>query len=103
MADGQTHIAGLDLTWDGRFQRQRCAWCGVTLLDYDLSMIQVMVEEDGTAKAPGFWAVGALVHTEDGVSQVIEAEYHELAEGDTTPAVKVPDDCCMRLDPEVTA
>lgn len=82
------HIAGLDVEVNGCL-RQRCAWCGVVLDDYDLRSIAVPVGQD---PRPGTWQVGALVFSEGGVSYLVEPE-----EGD-----KLPDGACAALDPAVT-
>jgi hypothetical protein len=34
------HVAGLDITVDTRL-RQRCGWCGATLIDEDLAGVMV--------------------------------------------------------------
>jgi len=44
-----THIAGLNITVQDRYLRQRCAWCGVVLLDYDLANIQVSIVPGGVS------------------------------------------------------
>lgn len=40
MTGAVTHIAGLDVQV-GRYLRQRCAWCGAMLSDYDLARVAV--------------------------------------------------------------
>ena len=82
----ETHIASIDVTVDGRYLRQRCAWCGAVLLDYDLALIAVPEGQDPT---PGTWPAGALVRTDGAVSSVVEAEV-------------MPDDACARIDPAIT-
>lgn len=88
-----THIAGLNITIDDRYLRQRCAWCGVVLLDYDLTRIAVPVGQEGP---PATWPIGALIAVKGGVSWI--------AEGD-----KLPDDACaspahaQRLDAALAA
>lgn len=75
-----THIAAPHVTIDGRYRRQRCAWCEAVLAEYDLSRIAVPV---GTDPDPGHWPEGALI-TVDG-----NASWIEEAEG-------LPDDACAR-------
>lgn len=62
-----THIAGYPVRLEGRFLRQRCAWCGIVLLDYDLSTLASI---DG--EGPSTWATGALVEVNGNYSGVIE-------------------------------
>lgn len=83
-----THIAGIDVTV-GHQLRQRCAWCGTVLLDYDLTRIAVL---DGDDPRPGTWAVGALVHS-DGHAAWSDAKAVDM----------LPDDACARAHPELTA
>lgn len=74
-----THIAGTPVTVNNR-QRQRCAWCGHILIDYDLANIAVPVGQEGE---PGTWEVGALVHVDGGLSYVIEQPTDERLPGDS--------------------
>ena len=57
-----THIAAQHVTVNDRYLRQRCAWCGATLIEYDLHGVAVPEGQDPT---PATWPVGALV-TVDG-------------------------------------
>jgi hypothetical protein len=50
------HIAGLEVCLFGRYLRQRCAWCGEILSDYDLTLT---ASSDGSR--PKCWPVNALV------------------------------------------
>lgn len=84
-----THVAGLVVNI-GPQMRQRCAWCGATLIDYDLTLMAVPVGQDPT---PATWEVGALVVVDGNASWVAEDQ------GDD----KLPDDACARIDHEVTA
>lgn len=61
------HIAGLDLTIEGRYLRQICAWCGEVLLDYDLTRCASM---DGSP--PAMFKVGVLVEVDGNMRSVIE-------------------------------
>lgn len=92
MATSETHIAGLDVTWNGRYMRQRCAWCGAVLLDYDLAQLQ---STDGSGPTP--WPAGVLIRRAGAGSYIVEVETSE-----TDPAKPTPDDCCTHLDPTVT-
>ena len=85
---GVVHIAGLDVQVNGR-QRQRCAWCGALLLDYDLANIAVPVGQEGP---PALWQFGTLVMVDGNLSVLVE-----YAEGQP-----LPEGACGRLDPEVT-
>ena len=92
----ETHIAGLDVLWDGRYLRQRCAWCGATLLDYDLTTINVPEGQEGP---PATWPVGALVRRDGCASYTVDPEPSEQGGDLSVP----PEDACARLDPAVTA
>lgn len=82
------HIAGPDVQV-GQHLRQRCAWCGATLLDYALDRIAVPVGQD---PRPSTWPVGALVAVDGPGSWVVEHE-----DGAQLPAA-----ACGQLDPEAT-
>jgi hypothetical protein len=77
-----THIAGQHVTIDDRYLRQRCAWCGTILLDYDLTLVAVPVGQEGP---PATWPVGALVTVDGGASWTICGE-------------QLPDDSCTRTE-----
>jgi len=95
----EAHVAGVEVVWDGRYQRQRCSWCGKTLIDYDLQRVAVLLPEDGSDPTPpAVWPVGAIVRTDGGFSTVVI----EPAEGDIKVAELAPD-ACFLLDPAVTA
>lgn len=82
------HIAGPDITVNNQL-RQRCGWCGATLVDYALDRIAVPIGQDWR---PPTWPVGGLVAVYGPASWVVEH-----ADGD-----KLPPACCAVLDPEVT-
>lgn len=82
------HIAGVHVQI-GKLLRQRCAWCGAVLLDYDLAAIAVPVGQDPT---PATWPPGDLVLVDGGMSALVEHE-------DGSP---LPDGSCGKLDPAVT-
>jgi hypothetical protein len=88
------HIAGMPVFFGERFLRQRCAWCGVTLIDYDLAMISVPVGQD---PMPSTWGQGEVIAV-DGPANGTNASYVvEHEDGQPLPA-----DACARLDPAVT-
>lgn len=87
MSGGVIHIAGVHVQI-GQLLRQRCAWCGAVLLNYDLTTIAGLIPGD----TPGTWAVGGLVMTDGGMQYIVEH-----ADGDT-----LPDGTCGKLDPAVT-
>lgn len=60
------HIAGLRVHVDGRL-RQRCAWCGAILIDYDLAAMQVPDEAAGELAT---WWPGAQILV-DGPAQYV--------------------------------
>lgn len=66
------HIAGACLTVFGIFMRQRCDWCGVILLEYDLRRIAVPVDQPGP---PPSWIPGSLVRVDGNMSaQIVDPE-----------------------------
>lgn len=82
------HIAGVHVRV-GDHLRQRCAWCGATLIDYDLTRIAVPEGQDPT---PGTWPHGDLVLVDGGLSATVEHD----------DGADLPDGACAKLDPEVT-
>lgn len=60
------HIAGQKVVYEGRWLRQRCAWCGLTLIDYDLATCASM---DGSA--PRTWEEGAQVEVNGNFSSLV--------------------------------
>jgi hypothetical protein len=95
---GLVHIAGIDVQV-GPLLRQRCSWCGATLLDYDLARTVSTCDErcraDGCKPEhhrPATWTVGSLVEVDGGASGVIPHE-----DGQQLPA-----NACAQLDAEVT-
>jgi len=86
---GDIHIAGMPVWIGDRWMRQRCAWCGEVLLNYDLSLVAVPV---GQESDPGTWEIGALVLMDGGMAAVVPH-----ADGDP-----LPDEACAKRDPEVT-
>jgi hypothetical protein len=94
----ETHIPGDAIVVSGRFMRQRCAWCGKTLLDYDLTRVATPVAP-GEQPQPGKHPTGELVRFDGGVSYPIDtADLSRGACGHTL----TPEDSCTRLDPAVT-
>lgn len=57
MADSVIHVAGVDVQV-GLQLRQRCAWCGIILLDYALDRVATL---EGQDPRPATWPPGALV------------------------------------------
>lgn len=92
----ETHVAGVDITFDERYIRQRCSWCGVVLLDYDLANMEAGNER------PAPWPIGSLVRIDGNAAYVVsDAPLCDECDPDQTP-VGVPDDSCFNIDPEVT-
>lgn len=79
-----THIAGEHVVISDRYMRQRCAWCGDVLLEYDLARVAVPVGQPGL---PATWSVGSVVRVEGNMSHSVEL--------DATHPV-LPDDACAR-------
>lgn len=63
-----THVAGLAITGAGTQVRQRCGWCGLVLIDVDLSTVASTAP---TTEYPT-WPTGALVAVDGGVQRVVE-------------------------------
>lgn len=85
---GIVHIAGPDIHVDDLL-RQRCAWCGAVLIDYDLARVAV---PEGDDRGIGTWPVGALVEVDGDASWIAgNSEDHAL-----------PENACTRIDPAVT-
>lgn len=82
------HIAGNEVQV-GHLLRQRCAWCGAVLVDYDLTRIAV---PEGQDPRPGTWPAGELIEVDGPASWVQEH----------TDGEPLPPNACGRLDPEVT-
>lgn len=61
------HLVGIDITVEGRWIRQRCSWCGVALIDADLS--NVMVPE-GQARGYPTWKIGTWLRMDEGCPTV---------------------------------
>lgn len=89
----EIHIAGLDIKIEPNLLRQRCAWCGATLLDYNLDRVAVVNGPEEDATEPATWPIGALIARNGAVSWIVDHEG-----GD-----KLPAGSCALLDPEVTA
>lgn len=89
---GVTHIAGIRVQ-TGQFVRQRCAWCGAVLEDYDLERLGVIPGPDGQAGEVPLWEVGGLVLVDGALSMALPTMVGNV----------LPDNACTRLDPAVTA
>lgn len=88
--DSVTHIAGAQLHLFGRYLRQRCDWCGVIIIEYDLARVMVPEGQEGT---PAMWPVGALIRVDGHMSAEVEAVEDE-------PGVfRLPMDSCA-FDPK---
>lgn len=86
------HIAGQPICVDDRL-RQRCSWCGATLIDDDLT--RGMVPDDQPISEPTTWGVGDLISRE-GTFPVVTCVV-PFSDDD-----RLPDGCCARLDAAVT-
>ena len=90
-SQGVIHIASFPILIGGRFQRQRCSWCGAVLVDNDFSLMAVAGPDDQWVE-PATWPPMDLVLIDGNLSAVIAHE-----DGD-----ELPSNCCARLDPGVT-
>lgn len=82
---GVVHIVGTRVQI-GELLRQRCAWCGAVLIDYDLAGIAVPLGQDPT---PATWVEGSLVLIDGNMSVAIDG-------------VDLPPNACGMLDPAAT-
>jgi hypothetical protein len=64
------HIAGPEVRVN-TLLRQRCAWCGQMLIDYDLARVAV---PEGMDPTPAVWPVAVLVAVDGGASWLVEHE-----------------------------
>ena len=88
------HLAGITITVEGRFVRQRCSWCGVLLTDMDLA--NTMIQE-GSGRVPKGWETGAWVRV-DGTNptwySVVESPLDKFPPGscldDVSPVERMP-------------
>lgn len=87
---GVVHIAGMTVTINDRM-RQRCAWCGALLINYDLANIAVPVTQADTS--PASWPVGDLVLIDGNMAALVPH----------VDGAALPEAACGRLDPAVTA
>lgn len=93
------HIAGPRIQV-GPQLRQRCCWCGGLLIDYNLALTAVSIPEGKTEETMtdqdrtlATWPAGDLIARDGPASWIVgHADGAEL-----------PDGCCGKLDPEVTA
>lgn len=83
--NGVTHIAGGQINLFGRYLRQRCEWCGVILLEYDLERVAVPEGQEG---GPTMWTPGVLVRVDGHVSAEIDNPLR------TDEGVQLPPDSC---------
>lgn len=88
------HVAGAAVQV-GNHLRQRCSWCGGVLIDEDLALISVPVGQEGDFPT---WGVGELIET-----TALDGQGGMWTVVDHTDGDPVPDNCCAKLSPEVTA
>lgn len=82
------HIAGLHVQV-GPMMRQRCAWCGAVIIDYDLTGTAVPVGQD---PHPAVWPLGGVVAMEGVATWLVDHQ-----EGQP-----LPNGSCVSVDPSVT-
>lgn len=82
------HIAGIHVHINDLL-RQRCAWCGAVLADYDLTRVMVPTDQPGP---PPTFPVGDLIAVDGNAKWVVDHR-----DGD-----QLPEGACARIDPEVT-
>ena len=81
-----THIVGHAVVVQGHLCRQRCAWCGVMLVDVDAELIATT----GSVNYDPFFTIGALLEVESigPVTRwsIVEAHGGILPDNACTPA-----------------
>lgn len=99
MSGALVHIAGPDIQVGPRL-RQRCAWCGALIVDYNLARTLSPCGEACRVSGcrpehhrPATWPVGGLVEVDGGASWTVPHE----------DGAELPANACGRLDDEVTA
>lgn len=108
----ETHIAGVDIHWDGRYIQQRCSWCGAVLVAVDTNRIAFSIEPGDDPDVPRpfpVWPVGALVRCSyDGEvarwgEVALSRTVKEVVEPEEIPehpgSVKLPPDACVHALP----
>lgn len=92
MSDGIVHIVGAPVRV-GHQLRQRCAWCGALILDYDLTRLAVHTDElNPVGVEPATWPAGDLVEVNGRVSVLVPHR-----NGSPLPA-----GACASIDPAAT-
>lgn len=86
----EVHIAGCPVQVGTRV-RQRCSWCGATLIDCDLARMMVPVGQD-PYPAPPTWEPGAVIAVDGAASYVYDHE----------DGAELPAEACAYIDPAVT-
>lgn len=88
-----SHLAGAVVSWQGRFMRQRCLWCGEILIDYDVSRMAVAVEDGEEPRPPATWSVEQFVRVDGHASSLVSTDEND----------RTPEDACFHLPQEETA
>ncbi len=87
----ESHIAAQPVEI-GPHLRQRCAWCGTVLLDYDLRKLAYLTVTPPEERKPSTWPAGEIIRRNGHLSETVEHK-----QGDPVPA-----DCCATIDPAAT-
>ena len=85
-----THIAGLAVTIQGRYVRQRCAWCGELIQDDDVAG---MAFAEGSDTTVGSFECGALIRVEGLGNPIMSSVLQDKS---------LPPDACCLLEIERT-
>lgn len=83
---GIVHIAGAQMVMFGRYLRQRCDWCGVILLEYDLERVMVSGPDK---RMPAMWPVQSLILVDGNMA----TEWEKVPVEGTTD-IKLPMNAC---------
>jgi len=88
---GVTHIAGNDIQI-GNLLRQRCAWCGAVLVDYNLDQIMYTEDTPVDERRPATWPVGELVEIDGIATKLVPHEN----------GAQLPANACGRIEAAIT-
>ena len=95
-----SHLAAPSLYWLTHV-RQRCVWCGMVLIDQDLTRVAYAINEDdgvgeSTYRTIPVWPVDKWIVTDGAMT------YTEDLESNDDGIIKCREDSCMMLPYELT-
>lgn len=87
------HLAAQDVWVEGRYVRQRCAWCGELLIDVDLARIAVHPPLPEGERPIATWQPGAMVEA----SGVWPTVYRQIDDDGRIPINSCMEDVSPRI------